>query len=850
MPAISSRCSTLARVVAVMLLMAVAASVAGIRPVSGQEAAREIEVFDVAQADLDGDGDPDQATIDCAYITAEDRVVVYDHADDMEWGDTWQEATDFDDDMWVFDAAADGRDELIIDFKLRRTGEVEAWIWDDQNGDGTVAYQITPTIDPLESANPGIKVIAADGWWARDGKINFNLDLTVDGQIQASMSAKPWLKNVSTDGAADFTIEVRDTDDDGRPDYQWVNAWPEAHSGYGIRRTEIVVSPDDDEAPITGSIFWPLLGSTLDWDDLKADRPDYISPDRLDIVQARSGYNKTYGISMPPIQVLWQKASLLYVSEFVASRFNDDNWFVYSIQRVTPDDLSLVNFEAPFAYYDLADDDDSYPELAVRFEQYLERDMFPFRRTNREPVQIIRYSWDQDNNTTWNYKLGLIGRNIVDQTAKVGNLTLQMIPHDDIPVWVTNQQWDGATFVAVESDDTWTSEGIYEWDQYGYWRDSYVTGLSTIPPTIDDLGGLAVGQRGEYAFDLHVKPEVYLSSVDHKLHLLGAEGGVWRVNETRDIWYANLGGDYINQWTLVENETTLGQISYVGDYIIYDGPTGIQLVQTDQAPALDVSAPPTDNASWRRLDQQLQQQESSFNDDFDAVMRPFGASVACINGASTRDLRQTDEGFRFILDVESDVHASGAVIPEVSDLDAGSYLITYDGSFQVEPVSPPDLSVALRASALADASVGTSVSILAEATNSGLTDAAGLWLVAVAEDRGNQIEVGREYVDVLSGDPARLAVDWKPPAGGTWELSASLMDENGTIIAESVPASVDIARGTESASQMLLLSIGGGWRLVPLAIALAAFAVMMLVVVRQALRANGRPPVGDQHTRG
>jgi hypothetical protein len=850
MPAISSRYSALARVAAVMLIMAVAASVVGVRPVAGQEAAREIKVFGVTQTDLDGDGDPDQTTIDCAYITARDRVVVYDHADDMEWGDTWQDTTDFDDDMWVFDAAADGRNELIIDFKLRRTDEVEAWIWDDQTGDGTVAFQTTPTIDVLESVNPSIKVVATDGWWTRDGKINFNLDLSVDGQIQASMSAKPWLNKVSTDGSPDFTIQVRDTDNDGRPDYQWVNAWPEAHSGFGIRRTEIVVSPDDDEPPITGSIFWPLLGSTLDWDDLKADRPDYISPDSLDIVQARSGYNKTYGVSMPPIQVLWQKASLLYVSEFVASRFNDDNWFVYSIQRVTPDDLSLVNFEAPFAYYDMANDDDSYPELAIRFEQYLERDMFPFRRTNREPVQVIRYSWDQDNNATWNYKLGLIGRNIIDQTTTVGDLTLQMIPHDDVPDWVTSHQWDGATFVAVESDDTWTSEGIYEWDQYGYWRDSYVTGLSAVPPTIDDLGGLAVGQRGEYAFDLHAKPQVYLSSVDHKLHLLGAEGGVWRVNDTRDVWYGNLGGDYINQWTLIENEQTLGQISYVGDYLIYDGPNGIQLVQTDQGPALSVGAPPTDNASWKQLDKQIKQQPPSFNDDFEAVMRPFGRSVARIDGASIRDLRQTDEGFRFILDVESDAHASGAPIPELSELDAGSYLVTYDGAFHVEPVSPPDLSVNLRATALADASVGTSVSVLAEATNSGLTDADGLWLVAVAENRGKQVEIGRQHVDVLSGEPARLAVDWKPPTAGSWELSASLVDENGATITESTSSSVDIARGTESAKQMLLLSIGGGWRVVPLAIALAAFAAMMFVVLRLALRVNTRPAVGDQHTRG
>ena len=100
-----------------------------------------IQVFGIAQQDLNGDAQPDVTLIDCAFATAHDRVLVYDQNGDMPVGGQWEQVTDFQDDVWVFDAGADGSAQLIVDFNVEG-GKYTALIYDDIDGDGQVGYAV------------------------------------------------------------------------------------------------------------------------------------------------------------------------------------------------------------------------------------------------------------------------------------------------------------------------------------------------------------------------------------------------------------------------------------------------------------------------------------------------------------------------------------------------------------------------------------------------------------------------------------------------------------------------------------------------------------------------------------
>src|SRR5688572_30797941 len=102
------------------------------------------QISSIQQEDVNQDGTPNLTILEGAFMTEHDRVLVFDGGGDMLTTDDWRQATDFLNDIWVFDANADGSAQLIIQFVPTETG-VEARLFDDANGDGTVSYQSTST---------------------------------------------------------------------------------------------------------------------------------------------------------------------------------------------------------------------------------------------------------------------------------------------------------------------------------------------------------------------------------------------------------------------------------------------------------------------------------------------------------------------------------------------------------------------------------------------------------------------------------------------------------------------------------------------------------------------------------
>ena len=210
-----------------------------------------IQIFGVTQQDLNGDGKPDVTLIECDFASAQDQVLVYDQNGDMPTGSEWQEITDFQDDVWIFDVGADGSAQLVVVFHRGADGLV-ADLYDDGDWDGEVDYELQGNTPVLKENNGqwSLRVIARDGWWTQGDIVNFNLDLLLDGVMKAAYvdDLRVPLANtgrLKTDSTVDYEVYVRDLDQDGKPDYEWrQNRYPlpENPRVSGHVRTEISVN--------------------------------------------------------------------------------------------------------------------------------------------------------------------------------------------------------------------------------------------------------------------------------------------------------------------------------------------------------------------------------------------------------------------------------------------------------------------------------------------------------------------------------------------------------------------------------------------------------------------------------
>jgi hypothetical protein len=103
---------------------------------------------------------------------------------------------------------------------------------------------------------------------------------------------------------------------------------------------------------------------------------------------------------------------------------------------------------------------------------------------------------------------------------------------------VFKSNWEQAWFVYDEDDDCDRWERVEMLDPL----DPYIIGVGK--------GGLdtnnqsdPVGDRGEWDLDFSGKGNLYISPIDGKIHLLGAEKGYWRVDQ--NAWYyQGMGGLY------------------------------------------------------------------------------------------------------------------------------------------------------------------------------------------------------------------------------------------------------------------------------------------------------------------
>ena len=710
--------------------------------------------------DLDGDGASDALKVFGYWQTpVGDTLTIYDDVGNFPQGADWHVADDFVDTTWVFDPGSTGKAALIIRFATEGD-HVAAFLWDDQNGDGQVGYQVSGRqLVVTESPFWTTKIWTGAGGWTRpDGGLNYDLHAQFDGcglcnKLPKGEGYPPAVRaRMQIDGVPDFAIDISDDDADGVPEhYVWRMLTDVPVSMYGIPR--LLVQSNDGHhvpSPPTGHYFWPLLVPLPEHGNY-FDTAPYVPVDwkisQLDVLKFH-GY---------PIEAGYSINSYAYAPTGAAE--------VYA------------NFENPMAYYDAADDRDGFPELMVRVAYAKANDPVMIYGRSNVPIMDIRYSWNLSDSPslTWTNKVHLSGRYDITERTRVGNFDVLTVPYADIPHWVMDRQWDATTFVTNERGDSYqSSEGIYE---FASSNPTYFAGLDDDPslgtsPTIES------GLRGDWTLEAG-SPELYFDPVEHRLHLVGAQGGVWNVDGEREVRYLNTtGGDTIDGWQVRDNGLLVAELYRVPGGLLYSDQAQTLFRPVDIGAPPVRSLPPTDHATWQQLRDELAQTPPAFAPgDLRAMFDQFGGTPIQIADAPLQDFHLTRESVRFVVDASSEVTRNAlATLTGVSS-SGGHQVVTFaKGQWTATSATFANPSSTITVSG-PQGLVGTSIQVNVE--NPGSIDLTNAYLLVrtVPPPGSSHVETAVGSVselDITGGSAASFDVPWIPPEGGQWQIKATI----------------------------------------------------------------------------
>ena len=319
-------------------------------------------------------------------------------------------------------------------------------------------------------------------------------------------------------GDGDLVIDWVDSDNDGKADLQIVMDYPAVHATEVWPNGHVMILLDTDKDNIFNYIDW-----------------------------------NTYQIKS------WNKSgrAAFYTDYSGQSAFTKMHVATYNMG-----DLRL-NWENPFLFYD--PDKDGLSEMAVRL---LDSPSVKDKKASwngyvnmqlEGVIDWVSISVDLDNDNApgndfdFDFTLGLRGGGFdyMDQVHVFKNM--RGLPEADKffmdPRWrqmneliypdhknafdliFKRGKWESAHFVYDEDDD------CHRWERVEFYeaRDPFKVGAGN--------GGLdhntqadAAGDRGEWDMDCSGKGNLYISPLDGRLHLYGAEWGCWRVDQNTEYY--------------------------------------------------------------------------------------------------------------------------------------------------------------------------------------------------------------------------------------------------------------------------------------------------------------------------
>jgi len=562
------------------------------------------------------------------------------------------DAIDYRNDAILFDPDRDRRAELFITFN-RRDSNFSATLYDSTSGD--LKYKIGSNSIQLPAPKKSQLEVTSNQPWIRGGTVSYNLQIRCKSGTRCSFG--------DANGNARANISIVDTNDDGTPEYEVRQILDTERTDLMVnRRSERTLSPDS-------GVIWPYIGSKSD-----------------------HGFVRPSGSAPPPIQINWSTGKIVTVAEFVTSRGDEDNYFVYSKgKKISKEGVNEPSFEFPFSFYDLAGDSDGNPELQVRIVAYPKGaqsglGLYP----SRLPFDLTfsRYSWDQTNDGRWNYKIGVIGTNGYQDVQTVGEYKLRMPGYQRVPEWVNSHEWHAASFVAVENG-TGGSEGIYAGGYQTPELRRQVLGIdATTQPLMNDP---ETGYRIEFSSEYDSKPRVYYSPVDQTLHLYDLEYGTWNRTGASEVRYRNVDDDpYVDVW--VSDQRREQRLIAESDHLIYTEGDTISFKRTSVEHAKFVTSPPATTEEWKRLGDRLPG-ESAETLDLRERFREYGGERFKITDAEFTGYAPTDEGFYIYATISSESQVQGNSSKTLPNANQVVFVFDDQEPIGIHQATSPSLSV-------------------------------------------------------------------------------------------------------------------------------------------------------------
>jgi len=682
---------------------------------------------------------------------------------------------------------------------------------------------------------PALTIRALGGWWVRDGKVNYNLDIQIDMPSYSMWGASydpkfglgGWAAQVSP-GTHVVDVMVRDPEGVGVPRWDLRQLLP-PFPGQGDYRTNYVERMCD--TPLKHD-----FGVSPEWP----------------FVAISGGFEQPVGTLRPPIVVDWATGKITAFSELVTARNQNCSYTVYSLRPLEIGVLNKPDFETPFAFYDLSGKGAGFPDLILRTEHYPAGDQWSAgldpKVQRGVPVQqdfeTVRYSWsDEVGNGTWDYKVEVMGNHpYTSGTSIAGGLATIMAPsYGAFPKWVIDRKWPVVTFVATEGSKYRSSEGIYDWSprevgaRYFLGEDANVaSGAFT---------SIREGLRGEYRFGEPKRPALYFSPIDKRLHLLGADGGRFNLGHGWVLRLGNLtGGPYLDIWELDRSNATggndskakvsgggpavpmgaqTGRLLKLGQLLIYSSGHGLTVKRIGARDASFVTQPPTDHASWVALRKALAPFQGARRDPFD--MKGWLAALSgpelALDGVSLSNVQPAADGHtvRFELTVAQGAHASGALgLPVFSDLAPGRYVVTYDQRDQRwhrQPATAPEVRATFQSTPL---QAFEPARVTLTLTNRGTLD----WRGDLTLRAGGETVRSWNGVVVPGGGSTTEEIAWTPVTARQLPAAVSLAGRDlplPDIHVSATPRTLGV--------QSFRLSVNGGARVPLLALFLGLFVL-------------------------
>jgi hypothetical protein len=533
--------------------------------------------------------------------------------------------------------------------------KLTAYIYDDSDGDSKVSYSISNNITILENKFV-IKIEARNNRWVYNNKPDFEVDIFLN-------RTKPVLNSyydMDKDGIVD--LKVTDKGSGGG----WFEAGKDGYIRYG----------KVDSKFYSNYLYWPLLNTLIISD--------------------------------------WKKAKVKFRE--LLPRFKEGSYDVWLMEdKLNRYKTKQIRYglESPFAYYDLNGKRSiGLPDMIIRLVDFYEYETESEKKEGKRFYEEARYTWNQGKHG-W-YRIAFYGKNEYDSIVEYPIGPVKHVPYSEVPYWTLNHSWFAAIFASDEFNQKVSGEGLYQarWSHV-HFLNKYMNSSYKLPKYIPNR----VGDREEIALNPATN-ELYYSPIDRRLHLKGAQEGIWilavdkkisnpwgygweirtgKMKIIEKIEYENLDGDdYLDKWTYYVNDKPVKHLIYSNGFLIYSDKEKIRILKAGIKQSLFEIMPPRSPREWAEVGKKLDAVNNRRIDgkDFEGMFNQFRGEVITIEGGFIKDFNLTEVGFRVSLDCmpQCIVEPSSAIEYE-GPLRLGKYILSYDGRFRITKSVVPDLII-------------------------------------------------------------------------------------------------------------------------------------------------------------